>query len=378
MEEIERLSLLIGEIYDAALNHDLWPSVLGQTRDFVGGHAATLFWKDAVQRSGDAEFEDGMLDPHFKKIYFETYIRFDPCSTGHYFAEVGQPVSTVDFIDYDEFLETRMYKEWARPQGLVDFVSAALDKSQTGTAMFGVFRHERHGVVDDETRRRMRLLIPHVRRSVLIGRVIDLKTNEAAALADAWDGLSAAMFLVAANGRIVHANAGGHNMMAAGDLFRAAGGRLVAMDADADQALQDVYTAASNGDTAIGIKGIAVPLTARDGSRYVVHVLPLTSGARRRTGTRYAATACLFVQKAAVTTPAAPEVIAKTYKLTPTELRVLLGIVEVGGVPETADALGISASTAKTHLQRVFTKTGTSRQADLVKLVAGFSSPLAE
>jgi DNA-binding CsgD family transcriptional regulator len=47
-------------------------------------------------------------------------------------------------------------------------------------------------------------------------------------------------------------------------------------------------------------------------------------------------------------------------------------------VPETATALGISSSTVKTHLGRVYDKTGAARQADLVKLVAGFSSPLAD
>jgi DNA-binding CsgD family transcriptional regulator len=31
----------------------------------------------------------------------------------------------------------------------------------------------------------------------------------------------------------------------------------------------------------------------------------------------------------------------------------------------------------KTHLSRLFEKTGTKRQADLVKLVAAFMSPLA-
>ena len=84
-----------------------------------------------------------------------------------------------------------------------------------------------------------------------------------------------------------------------------------------------------------------MPLITREGERYVAHVLPLTSGARRRAGTSYAAVAALFVHKAALEMPSPPEAIAKTFKLTPSELRVLLAIVEVGGVPETADALGI-------------------------------------
>ena len=38
--------------------------------------------------------------------------------------------------------------------------------------------------------------------------------------------------------------------------------------------------------------------------------------------------------------------------------------------------LGVAETTVKTHLHRVFAKTGTSRQADLVRLVAGYASPL--
>jgi DNA-binding CsgD family transcriptional regulator len=57
---------------------------------------------------------------------------------------------------------------------------------------------------------------------------------------------------------------------------------------------------------------------------------------------------------------------------------VLLAIVQVGGVPEVAEALGIAETTVKTHLGRLFQKTGADRQADLVKLVAGFANRLVE
>ena len=89
-----------------------------------------------------------------------------------------------------------------------------------------------------------------------------------------------------------------------------------------------------------------------------------------------AAVVALFVHKASLDTPSPPEVIAKAYKLTPSELRVLLAIVEVGGVPDVAGALGIAETTVKTHLGHLYQKTGANRQADLVKLVAGYSNPL--
>jgi DNA-binding CsgD family transcriptional regulator len=285
-------------------------------------------------------------------------------------------VAVADIIPYGEFLQTRAYLEWGRPQGFVDVLNVTLDKTATSAAMFCVFRHERDGVVDDEMRRRMRLIVPHLRRSVLIGKTIDLRTAEAATLADALDGLTAGMFLVDGGGRIVHANAAGHTMLAARDVLRVAGGTFTVIDGAADHALREAFEAAARGDAAIATGGIAVPMTGHSGERHVAHVLPLTSGARRRAGVSYAAVAAVFVHKAALDTPSPPEIIAKTFRLTPTELRVLLGIVEVGGVPETAEALGIAETTVKTHLSRLFAKTGASRQADLVKLVAGYANPL--
>jgi DNA-binding CsgD family transcriptional regulator len=184
------------------------------------------------------------------------------------------------------------------------------------------------------------------------------------------------MYLLDAGGRIVHANAAGQAMLAEGGLLRSSGGKLTATDANATRAFADIVARASGGDTAVGTGGTAVPLKARDGTRHVAHALPLTSAARRRAGATYAAVAALFVQKATLETRSAPEVIARTFNLTPTELRVLLGIVEAGGVAETAEALGIGQATVKTHLHRLFCKTATGRQAELVKLVAGFSNPL--
>jgi DNA-binding CsgD family transcriptional regulator len=175
---------------------------------------------------------------------------------------------------------------------------------------------------------------------------------------------------------IVHANASGRAMLEERRVLRAGGGRLAAIAADADQELSQTLALAGDGEAAIGLKGITVPLAARNGEHYVAHALPLTSGERRRAGAGYAAVAALFVRKAALEVPTPPEAIARLYQLTPTELRVLLAIVEVGGVPEVAEALGLSVSTVKTHVHRLLTKTGTARQAELVKLVAGFSNPL--
>jgi DNA-binding CsgD family transcriptional regulator len=375
MSDAEQLSTLTGNIYDAALDQSLWVDVLRKSARFVGGQAAGLLSKDAVSKSANLHCGFG-VDAHYNKLYLERYAKLEPTAMTLLFFDIGQVLSTTDFMPYDEFLATRYYKEWAQPQGWVDCVHAILDKSATSSAHVSILRNESCGVADHATRARMQLIVPHLRRAILIGKVIDLKTAASDSLADTVDGISAGMFLVDASVRIVHANASGHAMLAEGSLLLAADGKLLPRDASAEQALNEVCAMAEHGDAAVGAKGVSIPLMASEGTRYVAHVLPLTSGARRQAGATYAAAAAVFVHKAALDAPSPPEVIRKLYKLTPAEMRVLLAMMQVGGASEVAEALGIAESTVRTHLLRLFAKTGTNRQADLIKLVAGYTNPL--
>jgi DNA-binding CsgD family transcriptional regulator len=279
-------------------------------------------------------------------------------------------------MSHTEFLQSRFYKECIRPRGWIDNICVYLDKTTESHAGFALFRHEHEGLADEPARERVRLLFPHLRRAVLIGKLIEFQTAQAATFTDALDGLSAGMLFVDANGRITHANTAGRAMITDGDVLRAPLGRLTASDPEVNRALHDIFEAAAAGDAAIGVRGVAVPLLARGGEHYVAHILPLSSGARHRAGVSYAATAALFVQKAALATRSPPEAIARTYRLTAMEVRVLLAIVEVGGAPQVAETLGIGEGTVKTHLKRLYEKTGARRQADLVKLFAGYTSPL--
>jgi len=375
MSEQRKLTRLIASIYDAALDSALWADVLADIADFVDGQVGGILAKDATRKYVNAHCYAG-LDPHYMKLYTETYSKLGPVALSP-FGDVEQVLSVPELVPYDEFRRGRFYQEWARPQGWVDVAIAVLDKSAGGCAYLSVSRNEASGMVDDTMRQRMSLLVPHVRRAVLIGRAVDFKQAEAASFADLLDGLSAALFLIDAGARIVHANVAGDDLLSAGDFLRSIGGRPVAGDAKVDRTLRETVAAAASGDVEIGRKGVVVPMRAHDGERYVGHVLPLSSGARRRAGAAYAAAAALFVRKAKLEYPSSGEAIARTYGLTPTEMRVLLAIVQVGGVPEVAAALGVADTTVKTHLSRLFGKTGAGRQADLVKLVAGYATPLA-
>lgn len=67
------------------------------------------------------------------------------------------------------------------------------------------------------------------------------------------------------------------------------------------------------------------------------------------------------------------EVLCQLHGLTPAEARVTAELLQGRSVEEAAGALSIARNTALTHLKRVFAKTNTSRQGDLISLL--LSSP---
>ena len=73
------------------------------------------------EATGASQYDWG-IDPRFKQSYFDTYIKFDPMAAARFMFDVEQVYSTVDIVSYDEFLETRFYKEGGKPQGMIDMI----------------------------------------------------------------------------------------------------------------------------------------------------------------------------------------------------------------------------------------------------------------
>jgi DNA-binding CsgD family transcriptional regulator len=365
----------VGSIYDAAIDPELWTSVLEQICKFVPGSMANVFSQDAVKKTANRFFSWG-ADPEYEAQYLDKYAPINPLSPTVVFLPPGEPYSLTDVISHAEMRNTRLYKEWMEPQGYIDLIGYTLEKSATSAAFHVIVRHIRDGFVDAETRRRVQLVAPHLRRAILIGKIIDLGKVETAAFAEALDGLATAMFLVDSSARIVHANTAGHAMIAENTVIHMADGRMVAKDSNANRALRKALASAEGGDAALGVKGIALPLPSRDGVDRVAHMLPLTSASRRKAGVSYGAVAAIFVQKASPDLKSPLEAMSRRYGLTPGELRVLIALLNVGSVAEMAHVLEISEGTVRNHLHHLFEKTGTARQAELVKLVGCFASPL--
>ena len=160
-DETKVFSTLIGDIYDASLDPALWPDVLKNSAQvaypvppaqFVGGVASALFMKDAIRKAHNNLYTWG-YGPDYIRIYLEKFVQFDPFTTGQFFFDLEEPVALADIVPHAEFRKSRFFKEWVQPQGWIDAMGSTLAKSATAYSAFSIIRHERNGIVDDETLR---------------------------------------------------------------------------------------------------------------------------------------------------------------------------------------------------------------------------------
>jgi len=80
VDEAKELSDLIGDIYDAALDRALWPTVLEKTCGFVGGATSAIAAMDPIADAGQMYYSWGGK-PEDERIYLQKYVRLNPACT---------------------------------------------------------------------------------------------------------------------------------------------------------------------------------------------------------------------------------------------------------------------------------------------------------
>ena len=174
----------------------------------------------------------------------------------------------------------------------------------------------------------------------------------------------------------MHANRTADRMIDAAAPIRSVGGKLSVADSETAARLRRIVAASGRNESAIGGDGIGMALAGHEGPPATAHLLPIASGASRaRRMARGAAAVFVATDSAQPAMKLAP--VAEVFGLSEAETRVLERLMQGDSLPAAAASLGISHNTAKTHLSRLFAKTGTQRQANLVTLVSRLVPPVA-
>ena len=374
MRSTDALLDLVGDIYDAAIEPSRWPATCERLGRLVGGMQTAIALHDTVshQVSLSASWN---VDPALEEA-MRAYFGINPLVPAIWHVETGEPFTSFGFLGEQAFKNTRFYHKAAAPFGVGDSALTVLEKSVRQFGALSIQRHSDDPPFGERELALLRLLSPHIRRAIMIADLLDARALERDMLAAALDRLAVGIVLTDTAGRIAHTNGAADRIFDDGDILRRVGDQLAARDANAGRELAQAIADAASGTTIdIPRSGIVVPLKGEAGRDLAAWVLPLDSGLRRELAAGFAARVAVFIRELGDTSPFPAELFVRRYAITPAESRVMMLIVQGMTIAETADVLGISLPTAKTHLARLFDKTGTSRQADLVRLAMSALAP---
>lgn len=365
-----RLSELIGMIYDCAVDPELWPRALEAIQAETGFANAVL----SAQAYPSGEFllsvAVGIAPDYLASMpaYAGDVVELWGGTEVIANFPLDRPSALSHVRPGGEFRQVRYYREWGAPQGLADLLAIpiARDAQAYGAVAMGATAEITAGDLELPT-----LLTPHLQRAVSISRLLDIRTVEAKTFAATLDGLSVGALLVGGDLSIVHANEAARAMLAARDPVASERGRLAVAFEPAQRLLAQAVAAAGRDEREIDRAGLGIAVR-REAGPAMLHVLPLRYGAvRSRLAQR--AVAAVFVVPAAASRPAPEQALATLFDLTPMEAKVFSLLASGLSVEDAARALGVAQSTVRTHLHQLFEKTGTSRQAELVKLAAALA-----
>jgi DNA-binding CsgD family transcriptional regulator len=142
-------------------------------------------------------------------------------------------------------------------------------------------------------------------------------------------------------------------------------GRLKACEKQEDAALCDAAVNISAGRSDLRRLSIARPVNHMP---YRLLLMPVASRPSVALGTTLPAVAILIVDAESAPAPA-PGVLREFFSLTQAEARTASMLVQGQSIEEIATAMGVGIETVRTHVRRALSKTGTSRQGELIALV---------
>ncbi|VAW77554.1 hypothetical protein MNBD_GAMMA14-2137 [hydrothermal vent metagenome] len=363
---------LIDTIYTAATLPGARHAAVKGMRDYFRAEAAGLY-AVTVPDKAVVPIDVQGLDESFINQYRAHYVHCNPWLDVPEFMAPGC-IRTDMLLDhyYDHpgfYRKTAYYNEWLMPQGFCHSLSTTLKADNRCAIRFYLYRGKRAGVFGNDEVDEFRNLSRHLARAAGIMQDLAGMESENGVMGRVLEDLHVGIAFIDRNGMLLQVNHTTDKLLATRDGLVKRAGRLHALQRNDDRK----FSQALQGAIAIH-QGVSDQSPARldicraEGKRPLcVTFIPLNRNPEL-TGIYDAAVAVL------VTDPERqvsidPEQLYKRYDFTHAEVLLAQCLVQGLTLREAAKLRGTGYETARWRLKIMFQKTGTHRQAELIRLL---------
>ncbi|WP_119388149.1 helix-turn-helix transcriptional regulator [Taklimakanibacter lacteus] len=346
----------------AILEPKKWIDVLRPLAQATGCIGGGLTLEDPIAGTGRPIDYFGFDDGHVEKTWHH-YLPQNPLFRIAPKLQTGFFVTNGMVVREESFKRSEFYDGWARPQEICCPVTVVLHRSHSAYIPLTLVRADGHGDVDEEGLDFLGKLAPALTNAFAITMRLQRLEDREETFQAAMSRLSFGIVLLDEKNRIVFANGIGEDLIRDAGAFAAEHGQL-----------RVNHGAAAAFEAAIATAPANFAITLRDGRSLFCVVLPL----QRENGVFpdwESPTRMLVIGPQESDAALAGDALGAAFGLTPAE-RAVLEVLLRGEEPSTvASILGISVVTVRTHLLRIFAKTGMHRQSELMRLAWSMTPP---
>jgi DNA-binding CsgD family transcriptional regulator/PAS domain-containing protein len=363
--ELMRLALTA---YEAASQPTLWPRFLELYCDAVGSDTCILQVHDLGRNRSDILAGFGISSP-MTQAYNEHYSKLNVWRTsaralwGRLYAP-GMVNLDAEYCPHTLFERSEFYNDYLRHMGVAYCMAAVITRRQNHAPTLTCLRGLRKGEYAEEERQIGKFLLPHLCRAWTVYEQLEIFAAGESIL----DKLPVGVVFLNSGGVAMYCNRAAEEIFRANEGLSLQAGMVCAEVRSADGLLRRALHDALSPGRQLGQAAVAVPRTSGRRS-YQVVMAPV------RTRFRHVPSSATPLAVALITDPERPALpkialLMQLYGLTPKEAALAGKLADGESVEQAAEEMGMRYQTARTHLRHIFSKTGTSRQTELLLLVA--------
>ena len=262
---------------------------------------------------------------------------------------------------------SEFYNDYMRANDTHSCMMIRLAAAAEEVVAITIGRPQRHGGFADEDLVAAKRLHPHLLRAFALGRELAASRAGRQELEAMLDDSRLGVIVADREGRVRRMNRRAEALVASDAGLRVSGGRLSTISLVDAERLRRLIGEAANADAEHRCGGEMTLTWPRRRLPLSVSVSPMRSERVKVFGGDTEVMVTITDPDAEVTV--SERRLVDLFGLTRAERRIALALLEGQAPKEIAATLGVSFFTVRGHLVRIFEKTGTSRQAELVRLL---------
>lgn len=364
--QLAQLDQLLGAIYDGPTESPPWQTAMLRVREILGAAHVTLMLRPPSPDSAGVMINTGPTTEQNVESYETHFFAADP------FVRLpeGDVFSAEELIG-PQWMQSQYFHDFLVPIGVRHLLGADIYTKDGIECRLRITRGPDAAPFSAEDKALIKLLLPHLKRSIQLHARLDFLECERALFAGTVNRMLLGMISFDANGSIVETNQEARRILAEKDGIWLSGNNLCIESSQESRDLQRMLrgalagTASGEGPGVVEAMAVTRP-SGRAKLGILVRAIPLGRWSESR---QRPAVAVFLRDPEANAAQPSQELVRRLFGLTRMEASLALLLTEGYTLDEAAEKMNVRRNTARTHLRSIFCKTGVTRQTMLVRLL---------